>query len=173
MIAEKIEAAALNKTNLIEIFSVGKKIHDVIRQCIENCCCSRYLSEFKILLENMNGEETTNEEKMKFYQLSTKHTKSFLLYDQINKKFGDEIYQLHDNPIRVAVFFEIEKIKKYLKTFNDIEKLEGFCMFCQKVLYDFFRKKKKKMSQNLSTQELNARLAEIYHMLLKIKIWVT
>ena len=37
MIAEKIEAATLNKTNLIEIFSVGKKIHDVIRQCSENC----------------------------------------------------------------------------------------------------------------------------------------
>ena len=60
MFTEKIEAAALNKTNLIEIFSVGKKIHDVIRQCRS--------------------------------QLSTKHTKSFLLYDQINKKFGDEIY---------------------------------------------------------------------------------
>ena len=52
----------------------------------------------------MNGEETTHEEKTKFYQLLTKHTKSFLLYDQI-KKFGDEIYQLHDNPIRAAVFF--------------------------------------------------------------------
>ena len=37
MIAKKIEAATLNKTNLIEIFSVGKKIHNVIRQCSENC----------------------------------------------------------------------------------------------------------------------------------------
>ena len=64
MFTEKIEAAALNKTNLIEIFSVGKKIHDVIRQCRRQCRS----------------------------QLSTKHTKSFLLYDQINKKFGDEIY---------------------------------------------------------------------------------
>ena len=109
MIAEKIEAATLNKTNLIEIFSVGKKLYDVVRQCSENCCCSRYLSEFETLLKNMNGEEKTNEEKMKFYQLLTKHTKSFLLYDQINKKFGDKIYQLHDNPIRAAVFFEIEK----------------------------------------------------------------
>ena len=105
MIAEKVEDVALNKTDLIEIFSVGKKIHGVVRQCSENCCCSRYLSEFEILLENMNGEETTHEEKMKFYQLLTKHTKSFLLYDQINKKFGDEICQLHDNPIRAAVFF--------------------------------------------------------------------
>ena len=74
----------------------------------------------------MNGEQTTNEEKMKFYQPSTKHTKYFLLYNQINKIFGDEIYQLHNNPIRAAGVFEIEKIKKYLKTFNDIEKLEGY-----------------------------------------------
>ena len=36
MIAEKVEDVALNKTDLIEIFSVGKKIHDVIRQCSEN-----------------------------------------------------------------------------------------------------------------------------------------
>ena len=43
-------------------------------------------------------------------------------------------------------------------------------MFRQKVLYYFFRKKKtKKMSQNLSTQELKARLAEIYQMLSKIQ----
>ena len=86
----------------------------------------------------MNGEETSNQEKMKFYQLLTKHTKSFLLYDQINKKFGDEIYQLHDNPIRAAAFFEIEKIKKYLKAFNDIEKLEGYLYVLSKSFILFF-----------------------------------
>ena len=111
MIAKKIEAVALNKTNLIETFSVGNKIHDVIRQCSENCCCSRYLSEFEILLEIMNGEKTTNEEKMKFYQLSTKHAKSFLLYNQINKKFGDEIYHYTIILLEQQFFFKLKKSK--------------------------------------------------------------
>ena len=44
-----------------------------------------------------------------------------------------------------------------------------FICFVKKVLYDFFRKKNKKMSQNLSIEELNARLAEIYQMLSKIQ----
>ena len=55
-----------------------------------------------------------------------RHTKSFLLYDQINKKFGAEIFHLHDIYLKAAAFFEMEKIKKYLKTFNHIEKLERF-----------------------------------------------
>ena len=55
-----------------------------------------------------------------------RHTKSFLLCDQINKKFGAEIFHLHDIYLKAAAFFEMEKIKKYLKTFNHIEKLERF-----------------------------------------------
>ena len=76
MIAEKIEAAALNKTNLIDIFSVGQRVHDVIKECGENCCGSRYLSEIKNLLENIDGEETTREEKLNFYELSTRRCKN-------------------------------------------------------------------------------------------------
>ena len=74
---------------------MGQRVHDVIKECGENCCCSRYLSQIKNLLENIEGKETTHEEKLNFYELSTRHTKSFLLYDEINKKFGAEIYQLH------------------------------------------------------------------------------
>ena len=49
MITEKIEAAALNKTNLIDIFSVGQRVHDIMKECGENCCCSRYFkSQIKI-----------------------------------------------------------------------------------------------------------------------------
>ena len=32
-------------------------------------------------------------------------------------------------------FFEIEKIKEYLKTFNDIEKLEGYLYVLSKKFY--------------------------------------
>ena len=106
MITEKIEAAALNKTNLIDIFSVGQRVHDIMKECGENCCYSRYFkSQIKNLLENIEGEETTHEEKLNFYELSTRHNKSFLLYDQINKKFGAEISQLLNTHLKAAVFF--------------------------------------------------------------------
>ena len=54
-----------------------------------------------------------------------KNPHSFLLFDQINKKFGVETYQLDKIYFKFAIFFEIEKIKNYLKTNADIEKLEG------------------------------------------------
>ena len=45
----------------------------------------------------MTGQEKTAEESLKFFDISIKHPKTFLLFDQINKKYGAEIYQLDDN----------------------------------------------------------------------------
>ena len=61
----------------------------------------------------------------RFHKLSIKNPHSFLLFYQINKKFGAEIYQMTNKWFRAAIFYEIEKIKKYLKTINDLENLEG------------------------------------------------
>ena len=117
---------------------VGQRVDDIINECGENCCCKRYLSEIKNLLENICEEETTNEERSIFYELSMRHTKSFFLYDEINKKFGAEIFHLHDTYLKAAAFFEMEKIKKYLKTFYDIEKLERFLYVLSKSSVWFF-----------------------------------
>ena len=125
MVVEKIEVVGSHKNNLIDIFSVGQKIHETINACGENCACNRYLFEINNLLKNMDGQETTEEEKLTFLELSMKNLHSFLLFDQINKKFGLEIYQLDKICFKFAIFFEIEKIKSYLKTNADIEKLEG------------------------------------------------
>ena len=125
MVVEKIEVVGSHKNNLIDIFSVGQKIHETINACGENCASNRYLFEINNLLENMDGQETTEEEKLTFLELSMKNLHSFLLFDQINKKFGLEIYQLDKICFKFAIFFEIEKIKSYLKTNADIEKLEG------------------------------------------------
>ena len=63
-----------------------------------------------------------------------------------------------------------KKIKSYLKTNADIEKLEGKLYVLSKLLYNFFRKKPKKMPQN--NEQLSARLAEIYQMLSNIQeLW--
>ena len=42
----------------------------------------------------MAGQETSAEEKLIFHELSMKNPYSFLLFDQINKKSGAEIYQM-------------------------------------------------------------------------------
>ena len=90
MVIEKIEVIGSHKNNLIDIFSVGQKIHEV--GCGDNWNCDTYLSKINDLIENMAGQETSAEEKLIFYELSMKNPHSFLLFNQINKKFGAEIY---------------------------------------------------------------------------------
>ena len=125
MVIEKTEVIGSRKNNLINIFSVGQKIHEAVNTCGNNCdCYNSYLTEVNNLIENMAGQETSAEEKLIFHELSIKNSHSFLLVGQINKKFVAEIYQMTTRCFKLAIFFEIEKIEKYLKTGADIEKLE-------------------------------------------------
>ena len=41
MVVEKIEVVGSHKNNLIDIFSVGQKIHETINACSGNCSCNR------------------------------------------------------------------------------------------------------------------------------------
>ena len=47
------------------------------------------------------------------------------MYDQINEKFGSETFNIEIPILKTAIYFEIEKIKKYIKILDGIEKLEG------------------------------------------------
>ena len=79
--------------------------------------------------------------KLIFLELSIKNPHSFLLFDQIKKIFGAEIYQMTTKCFKLEIFFEIEKIQKYLKTVADIEKLEGNLYFFSKTFLEFFFRK--------------------------------
>ena len=57
----------------------------------------------------MDGQETTEEEKLTFLELSMKNPHSFLLFGQINKKSGVEIHQLDKICFKFPIFFEIGK----------------------------------------------------------------
>ena len=70
------------------------------------------LNELRSLIDSI----TTNE-------LHVNHRVNFidqviLLYDQINKKFGSEIFIMNENVLKTAVKFEVEKIKRYLKAID-------------------------------------------------------
>ena len=144
MVIEKIEVIGSHKNNLVNIFLVGQKIHDVVNTCGYNCNCYTYLSKINNLIENMDRQQTTDEEKLTFLEFSMKNLQFFLLFDQINKRFGEEIYQMSNRCFKFAIFFEIEKIKKYLKTIDDIEKLEGDLFVLSKTFFKFFLEKKNK-----------------------------
>ena len=126
MIAEKITLVGSLKNNILDIYSAGQRVHQVMNICnSSSCTCISYLSSLSTLLENIKGQETTSEEQLLFHHLSLKNTNSFLLYDQIRKKFSEELYVLDDKIFKLAIYFEIEKIKRSLKTVEDIKKLEG------------------------------------------------
>ena len=126
LVFEKLNASSEHKNHLIDIYSVGKKILDTIDCLVQPCNCSQYLDDVSILIESMkNRQELTDNEKVIFFETSKKHRRVFLLFDQINKKFGAEIYQLQKEVFLTAISFEVEKIKTYISVLNKIGKLEG------------------------------------------------
>ena len=79
-----------------------------------------------VLLYTINTNEISEDQKSIFEEISLKNSNSFLLYDQINKKFGSEIFIIDQNVLKTAINFEVEKIKRYLKVIETLEKLEGY-----------------------------------------------
>ena len=79
-----------------------------------------------VLLYTINTNEISEDQKSIFEEISLKNSNSFLLYDQINKKFGSEIFIIDQSVLKTAINFEVEKIKRYLKVIETLEKLEGY-----------------------------------------------
>ena len=73
----------------------------------------------------METQCPTAADRLKFVELAAKHVSLFMVFDQLNKNFGAEIYNLEESCFKTAVFFEVEKVKSYLNTVGKIEKLEG------------------------------------------------
>ena len=120
-VIEKISLVS-DKIDIIELYSVGEKIHDVLNQCNQNCRCLQYLSDLKSLIDSVDTNELHANQKIIFEETSIKNSNSFLLYDQINKKFSSEIFIMSENILKTAVNFEVEKIKRYFKAIETMEK---------------------------------------------------
>ena len=118
MTVEKISLVAPLKISILDIYNVGQRVQQLVDTC-NGSSCNRlsFLQSINDLLMNINGEQTTPEQNLLFHRGCIENKNSFLLYDQINKKFGQEIYTLDNRTLKVAIFFEIEKIKKVLRCF--------------------------------------------------------
>ena len=104
IIVEKIAIVSSLKTNILDIYCVGQRIHQVTNMCGGLCSCLAFLESVKNLLENVDRQELTEEEKSLFQQQCVKNIKSFLLYNQINRKFGGEICLGQQN-YKISHFF--------------------------------------------------------------------
>ena len=107
MIHEKIAVNGLYKENMHDLDIAGQKIHDLIGKCDDSCACIQYLSQINLILERMDEPEATADQKLQFSEISLRNKKRFLLFDQINRKFGAEIYQLNDCCLKFAIYFEL------------------------------------------------------------------
>ena len=83
-VIEKISLVS-DKIDIIELYSVGEKIHDVLNQCNQDCRCFQYLTDLKNLVDSINTNELHANQKIIFEETSIKISNSFLHYDQINK----------------------------------------------------------------------------------------
>ena len=121
MIVEKISLVAPLKISILDIYTVGQRVQQLFDTCNGSSCnCLSFLQSINDLLMNIDGEETTPEQNLLFHRICIEDKNSFLLYDQINKKFGQEIHTLDNRTLKVTIFFEIEKIKKYLDEMRDL-----------------------------------------------------
>ena len=132
-IFEKISIIC-DKIEIIELYSTGEKVHDVYSECNQNCECLEYLNELRNLIDSITTNELHVDHRINFIEISKKNLKTFLLYDQINKKFGSEIFIMDENVLKTAIKFEVDKIKKFLKATDTREKLEGYIYIFSKNL---------------------------------------
>ena len=115
-----------DKIEIIELYLTGEKVHDVYSGCNQNCKCLEYLNELRSLIDSITTNELHVDHRINFIEISKKNLKTFLLYDQINKKFDSEIFIMDENVLKTAIKFEVDKIKRFLKAIDTMEKLEGY-----------------------------------------------
>ena len=84
------------------------------------------MNELRNLIDSITTNGLHVDHRINFIEISKKNLKTFLLYDQINKKFDSEIFIMDENVLKIAIKFEVDKIKRFLKAIDTMEKLEGY-----------------------------------------------
>ena len=95
MIVEKVSLVAPLKISILDIYTVGQRVQQLIDTCNGSSCnFLSFLQSINDLLMNIDWEETTPEQNLLFHRMCIENKNSFLLYNQINKEFCQEIYTL-------------------------------------------------------------------------------
>ena len=122
---EKIYQVSNIKKCFVDILSAGNLIHDTT-ECQRDCDVKLFLLKLRELVENIGEQETVSiSNSLKFIELATNHLSVFVIIDQLIRKFNLHLYTLDTYTLKIAIYFEYEKIKSYIKVVNRTEKLRG------------------------------------------------
>ena len=122
---EKIYEVSNIKKCFVDILSAGNLIHNTI-ECQRDCDVKSFLLQLKELVENIGENDVVNNtNRLKLIEIATNHLSVFVIIDQLIRKFKFGIYTLDVQTLKLAVYFEYEKMKIYMKVVNKIEKLQG------------------------------------------------
>ena len=118
---KKITDAADNKSFHKGICQIAKKIHEISKCEKEDCEVDQFIFAIDHVIKNMKSDEFDVDERAKFIEMSKKYVKTFLVCDQLFKKYGSEFYHLEDCKLKFAIYFEVEKVNSFVE---NIEKLK-------------------------------------------------
>ena len=127
---EKVYAVAADKQQIVDIFSVGRTVHDSLGCNVNNCDAIIFLKQLADLL---NDEPDLREAaRIKFIEIAANNISLFITFDQLNKKIGRHLFTLDKESILLSVYYEIEKIKSYLKYVNKKKIMENHSLVLEK-----------------------------------------
>ena len=95
-----------------EIFQISKKVQEIVY------IKPQFIEELQDLIKE-GDEELTPDEILKFEEILKNNMESFLICNQLFKKFSVEFHFLKTNTLKFAVIFERNKTESFLK---DVEK---------------------------------------------------
>ena len=122
---EKIYQVSNIKKCSVDILSAGNLVHDTI-ECQRDCDVKSFLLKLRELVENIDKQETvSNSNRLKFIEPATNHLSVFVIIDQLIRKFNLHLYSIDTYTLKIAIYFECEKMKSYIKVVNRTEKLQG------------------------------------------------
>ena len=122
---EKIYQVSNIKKCSVDILSAGNLVHDTI-ECQRDCDVKSFLLKLRELVENIGEQETvSNSNRLKFIEPATNHLSVFVIIDQLIRKFNLHLYSIDTYTLKIAIYFECEKMKSYIKVVNRTEKLQG------------------------------------------------
>ena len=132
---EKIYQVTYIKKCFVDILSAGNLLHDTI-ECQRGCDVKSLLLKLRELVENIGEQETvSNSNRLKFIELATNHLSVFVIIDQLIRKFNLRLYSIDTYTLKIAIYFEYEKMKSYIKVVNRIEKLQGQLTVLEKAFF--------------------------------------
>ena len=127
---ENVYAVAADKQQILDIYSVGRAVHDSLDYDENNCDAIIFLKQLADLLNNEPDLEEAA--RIKFIEIATNDILLFITFDQLNKKFGGHLFTPDKERIILSVYYEIEKIKSYLKYVNKKKIIENHLLVLEK-----------------------------------------